>query len=531
MADSKGLPAPAGDKAQPSAIIPPSAPAYKSKIDRCKRKHRPGLKLPRWNKDGYAETDVCEKLGAAVLDGDDATRPPAGEPPENAAIPRVDCRALSVPQFVERFERPGRPVVITHIPTHEGWAASTRELWDVPQLRAQYRRRRFKCGEDDDGYAVKIKLAHFLKYMHAQDDDSPLYIFDSHFDGDAVSKELLNQFYPPSYFRDDLFRLVGESKRPPYRWFLVGPKRSGTCVHTDPLHTSAWNTVVSGRKLWVLFPPSTSKRLVKGKHHIRKGGDDEPVHYFNEILPHVKEECRAKGVPVYEFVQLPGDTLFVPSGWWHAVLNLEDSIAVTQNFASHSNFDQVWCDTRGGRKKMAVRFLRELDVHYPHLAARARELNAKDGFEMYTKARAEAKKKAKAEAKARKDAARRGQRILEQSERVCERQQQRPSPPSPPPQHDKQKQKQQRSPQKSHSKAAEDGLACAIDEHKHDDESKGKSKNRSKADAGAKKRKDKDRGKRKGLGGGGHYKRRKDSEASECGHAAGSTALPTAVDL
>ena len=59
------------------------------------------------------------------------------------------------------------------------------------------------------------------------------------------------------------------------RWFLVGPKRSGTCVHIDPLATSAWNTLLVGRKQWVLFPPHLTKKFVKGARHIRKGEDDE----------------------------------------------------------------------------------------------------------------------------------------------------------------------------------------------------------------------------------------------------------------
>lgn len=175
-------------------------------------------------------------------------------------------------------------------------------------------------------------MKYFIDYLYNNKDDSPLYIFDSNYDSSSINKSLLDDYCIPQYFNEDLFQYVGEHKRPPYRWFLVGPKRSGTCIHVDPLATSAWNTVLLGRKRWVLFPSHIKKSIVKGlkENCLLKGEDDEATNYFLDILPRIREKFPELSPYIIEFTQYPNETVFIPGGWWHAVINLDDTIAITQ---------------------------------------------------------------------------------------------------------------------------------------------------------------------------------------------------------
>ncbi len=230
---------------------------------------------------------------------------------------------------------------------------------------------RMKVGEDDDGKTLRVALRDFVNYSKFNRDDSPLYVFDQGF----CEKHGRDFYQIPKFCgRDDLFELVGEARRPPYQWFLLGPQRSGTCVHVDPLGTAAWNTLLAGRKRWVLFEPGTSKKVATGSQLVKPGEDDEAINYFVDILPRIRQtypHARRS-----EVVQRPGDTLYVPAGWWHAVLNLDDTVAVTQNFVSRSAFDGAWDRTRSGRKGMARAWLAKLeasdDPELRALAARAR---------------------------------------------------------------------------------------------------------------------------------------------------------------
>ncbi len=200
---------------------------WKEKLDKAKRLHRPSLK--DWTCDRFYEKfPSYVRMIESKHSQYESFVPSEGQINYYPDLPIVvDVNMLSRRKFVRKIEENNIPAVIRRIPLLEKWEAC--EKWKLENLLTdeELGERRFKCGEDDGGYSIKVKLKHFFSYMHTNRDDSPLYIFDDSFDQDPVSSKLLDHYHIPSYFKQDLFCLVGDSRRPPHRWFLIGPERSG----------------------------------------------------------------------------------------------------------------------------------------------------------------------------------------------------------------------------------------------------------------------------------------------------------------
>ncbi len=175
--------------------------------------------------------------------------------------------------------------------------------------------------------------------MRDNHDESPLYLFDRKF-AEKMSLKIGKgegaAYWKPDCFGPDLFELLG-AERPAHRWLIIGPERSGSTFHKDPNATSAWNAVIQGAKYWIMFPPSAS---VPGVFVSKDSSEvTSPLSIAEWLLEFHAEartlpECR-------EGVCEAGEILHVPSGWWHLVVNLEDGIALTQNFVPESHLGGV----------------------------------------------------------------------------------------------------------------------------------------------------------------------------------------------
>lgn len=66
-----------------------------------------------------------------------------------------------------------------------------------------------------------MTFKYYMEYLIYNKDDSPLYLFESSIEEHKQAHTLLRNYVVPPYFNDDLFKIAGEHKRPPYRWYTL----------------------------------------------------------------------------------------------------------------------------------------------------------------------------------------------------------------------------------------------------------------------------------------------------------------------
>lgn len=70
--------------------------------------------------------------------------------------------------------------------------------------------------------------------------------------------------------------------------------------------------------------------------------DPETLDWYSSIGRHAARTSFANGATPMHILQSPGETIYVPNENVHSVMNLDETIAITANYGSPGNLQNVW---------------------------------------------------------------------------------------------------------------------------------------------------------------------------------------------
>lgn len=105
-------------------------------------------------------------------------------------------------------------------------------------------------------------------------------------------------------------------------------------IHYDYMHLHAIVTQVYGEKEFLVYTPDQTKYLYVDENEPWMSAVE---HYYNPDLD--KYPLFAKAKPASITVG-PGETLFIPCGWWHTARSVTPTISVAYDLLNASNWQQ-----------------------------------------------------------------------------------------------------------------------------------------------------------------------------------------------
>ena len=261
-------------------------------------------------------------------------------------------------------------------PCREAWATGPTSRWAGLRRYGGADVQVAVCGERtfDDQAREGMRMHAFLDWMDARgavgrgdeegnplqttspSDSRLLYLKDWHFCRDAAAhgEEVyaVPETFAEDWLNDHYAHVLGGVDD--YRFCYLGPARSWTPVHADVLRSHSWSVNVAGAKIWYLFPPDQSALLLdkwgrdvvydwrqvdryrRGVFPDRERAQLEALFGPGGTFPHA---TRAQPLVAH---QGAGEAMFVPAGWFHMVVNTQDTLSINHNWINAAGLPLTW---------------------------------------------------------------------------------------------------------------------------------------------------------------------------------------------
>ena len=226
-----------------------------------------------------------------------------------SSIPRV--KNITPSDFQASYMEPLRPVIVADM------ASSCPALakWTPQFFAEKYGELPVKVynasfAEPGTSYMASVKQMPFREYLRL--------MLTSTLD---LRMFAFNIFWHAPELREDIsFPPLANGFSKKLLFMFFGCKNSATPMHYDPDLAHLFHTVMYGKKRVVLFHNDQSRNLYRNPFTTRS--------YIDVDNPDFDKFPRLKEATGYEEILEPGETVFIPSGYWHYMVYEEGGYSI-----------------------------------------------------------------------------------------------------------------------------------------------------------------------------------------------------------
>jgi len=251
----------------------------------------------------------------------------ASGPTFSDRIDRHDWSTIDQARYLREYILPLKPVIITGGFDH--WPA--RKKWCLDFFQKQYGHLPLEIDRR------KLSMATLIEEVKHSTPTRPA-PYLRNFLVKRLPKELQRDIDPlpecinPNWLNTWLIKLWKDWRF--VELYIGGTGAKFPFLHYDGSHTHAFLMQLEGVKEYVAFPPQQTSLMYAGDGRFTENASavdniDAPD------LARFPRFAEARGV---RFKLHPGETLYVPAGWWHTARILSPSITVSVNCANAANW-------------------------------------------------------------------------------------------------------------------------------------------------------------------------------------------------
>lgn len=255
------------------------------------------------------------------------------QPPSTLKLEAVDrISSISRKDFTNDYFTPLRPLIIEDLakswPALKKWTPDFFRDQHGDQLVKVYDEGFVEAGDHYMSQAKSIPLREFIDAVITTSQDLRMFLYN-------IKSEI------PALVSDVVFPDLVNSLSKSFIFMFFGCKESVTQMHFDIDMSHVFHTAIFGRKTITLFPYEQGKNLHRYPFTCRS--------YVDVHQPDFKQYPGLKDLQGYRIVLEPGETLYIPSGYWHHLVYEEASCAISLRCPS-----QTWLGKLHGAYNLLI---------------------------------------------------------------------------------------------------------------------------------------------------------------------------------